>query len=454
MYHDQKNIDVIRKKHREGQVRRFFLGGLAVMVAALVVVLPLIGWSQPVTPTNGASNPISGTTGTFSTSVGSPIGNFTYVDGGIGRFATSVGVAQGGKICLNDPACSMWIEYNGTDMRFMLSSGEYMKINNASGKLTHTYPISTNSATTSYEYVGTDGQYFLKKAGASTGLWQNAGAAQILLDVAGVTVATFQSSGAISLGASSGSFSHAGAGNFSTASANGLVMTGNSAGIYINNAAATANYWQSGMSAANMSSTVAAIRLQTTNAADADDLKFAVQAGVAGAGGNVFTVDEEGDTQATSYNGMRIVRLAADQAIDDNASYDTIFSYTPPASKNINIYYSVSVIPSATTVGVQLRVSSADTGYVGNCVFTTYGISGTAASATAIESDIIAIAAAPADTAAAAACAAAAPCLIDVTCTLTSDASPGAILLEGQLETGTTNAPAKAGATYYTVTTN
>ena len=146
-------------------------------------------------------------------------------------------------------------------------------------------------------------------------------------------------------------------------------------------------------------------------------------------------------------------RLAADVGVNVNATYLPVFSYTPGASLNINFVAHLSYIASANTIGMQVRVMSADTGYAGNCAFTTYGVSGTAASATVNEIDIIAIGTNPADTAAAAACAAT-PCAIDISCNLTSDASPGAIVVEAQLETGTTSAPIKAGASYYLVVTN
>lgn len=59
-YHDQENIDRIRERNRQGKVQRFFLGGLAVMVAALMIVLPIIGWSQPVQGDNTGLGPLSG----------------------------------------------------------------------------------------------------------------------------------------------------------------------------------------------------------------------------------------------------------------------------------------------------------------------------------------------------------------------------------------------------------
>jgi hypothetical protein len=67
MYHDQENIDRIRARNKEGKIQRFFLGGLAVMLATLVVAAPLL--AQPMTPPNGANNAITGSTGTFSGAV-------------------------------------------------------------------------------------------------------------------------------------------------------------------------------------------------------------------------------------------------------------------------------------------------------------------------------------------------------------------------------------------------
>lgn len=100
-------------------------------------------------------------------------------------------------------------------------------------------------------------------------------------------------------------------------------------------------------------------------------------------------------------------------------------------------------------MGVQFRVSSADTGNVGNCFFAAHGIAGTAASATAEEYDVIAIGSAPADNATAAAGFTALN-VVEIFCQFTSDGTPGAVLLEAQLETGTSSINVLAGS-YYTL---
>ncbi len=131
-------------------------------------------------------------------------------------------------------------------------------------------------------------------------------------------------------------------------------------------------------------------------------------------------------------------KLTSPVAVAVNASYVTVFTITPQASKSNLLHMEVFHSASATTVGVQFRVSSADAGNVGNCLFQTKGIAGTAASATAEEYDNIAIGAAPADTAAAAASNTTLN-LVVIDCAFTSDGSPGGVLLEAQLETGTTS---------------
>lgn len=146
--------------------------------------------------------------------------------------------------------------------------------------------------------------------------------------------------------------------------------------------------------------------------------------------------------------GHRVVPLTGNVGVAASASYTTVFSTTPVASKTNLIEYHILHTASATTVGVQFRVSSADAGNVGNCWFSAHGIAATAASAVAEEYDVIAIGAAPADNGAAAA-GFTAMNLVDIYCQFTSDGTPGAVLLEAQLETGTTSINVLAGS-YYT----
>lgn len=150
-------------------------------------------------------------------------------------------------------------------------------------------------------------------------------------------------------------------------------------------------------------------------------------------------------------------KLGADVNVAVSASYVTVFTVTGATignSKNIELIFRVVHIATADTIGMQYRVLSADTGYVGNCYFRQCGISGSTVSASVCENDIFAIGTNPSDTGAGASCRTSAPCEAEIKCTLTSDASAGDVVLEAQLETGTTSAPIKAGSTYYTVTTN
>lgn len=152
---------------------------------------------------------------------------------------------------------------------------------------------------------------------------------------------------------------------------------------------------------------------------------------------------------APAAGGFPTGKLSAPVAVAVNASYVQVFSVTPGASLSHLLSFRILHTASATTVGVQFRVSSADTGNVGNCIFQAKGIAGTAASATAEEYDTIAIAAAPADNAAAAASSTALN-IVEIDCQFVSDGSPGALLLEAQLETGTTSINILPGS-YYTL---
>jgi hypothetical protein len=145
-------------------------------------------------------------------------------------------------------------------------------------------------------------------------------------------------------------------------------------------------------------------------------------------------------------------KLTSPVAVAVNASYVTVFTVTPGTSKQNQLEFRIMHAASATTVGVQFRVSSADAGNVGNCFFATHGVAGTAASATAEEYDVIAIGAAPADTGAAAAGFTALN-VVDILCNFASDGTPGNVLLEAQLETGTVSINVLAGS-YYNLVTN
>jgi hypothetical protein len=80
--------------------RRNVIGGaFALVLAVAVIVAPLAGLSQPVTPTlSGASNPVSGTTGTFSGDVtvkGLTVGADNLVVNGITTFNSTAVLPSG-----------------------------------------------------------------------------------------------------------------------------------------------------------------------------------------------------------------------------------------------------------------------------------------------------------------------------------------------------------------------
>lgn len=74
-------------------MKNIFLGIVAFTLAIVVVIAPVV-MAQPVTPSNGSLNPVSGSTGVFSTSVDSPTGNFTFVDAGFVRVDSAGTVAS------------------------------------------------------------------------------------------------------------------------------------------------------------------------------------------------------------------------------------------------------------------------------------------------------------------------------------------------------------------------
>lgn len=117
-----------------------------------------------------------------------------------------------------------------------------------------------------------------------------------------------------------------------------------------------------------------------------------------------------------------------------SASYCTIWSHTPAtASKGVFLVAHIIIDSNSATVAPQFRVSSADTGYTGTCY---WQLPLAAGSTTVPTADNVAIGTGPADTADTAWTDA--PRAVNVNCALLADASPGAILIEWQLETGTT----------------
>lgn len=119
-----------------------------------------------------------------------------------------------------------------------------------------------------------------------------------------------------------------------------------------------------------------------------------------------------------------------------SASYCTIFTI-PVTSTTAGVYLEASILidTDSTSVAPQFRVRSADTGYTGICNWEIFDKA--AATTTGPLYVNTAIAANPADTAGTT-WGTTAPQWVNVTCALQADASPGDIIIEWQLETGTT----------------
>lgn len=158
-----------------------------------------------------------------------------------------------------------------------------------------------------------------------------------------------------------------------------------------------------------------------------------------------------GSTTATWQWQPTFGRITGDVATTDAVAWTTAISYTPPASKSVFVTFNLIVSSSATANGVQLRPNTSEAGTIGSCVFWQPGISGTATSATAQEADIIAITSASGETAAAAANATTRfPWRVD--CAFASDASPTAVNIQVQAETGGSTATIHAGSSYTATT--
>ena len=138
-------------------------------------------------------------------------------------------------------------------------------------------------------------------------------------------------------------------------------------------------------------------------------------------------------------------KLGANVTCSASASYCQIFSVTPAASSGVALYAYLIVDTDSTTVAPQFRVSSADTGYTGTCHWTCLD-------AAAPRTDLVAIGAAPVDTADTA-WAGTDPRVVEVRCALLSDATPGAIAIEWQLETGVSPTQSVLSGSYYEVST-
>lgn len=129
--------------------------------------------------------------------------------------------------------------------------------------------------------------------------------------------------------------------------------------------------------------------------------------------------------------------LSADVTCALSASYCTIFTIPAAlitASRALEIDGRLLVDADSTTVAPQFRVSSADTGYSGHCQWTA---NESTVATDPPSTDIVAIGTAPADTGGTTWFSTAAQ-IVRVQCALVADASPGDIVIEFQLETGTT----------------
>lgn len=146
-------------------------------------------------------------------------------------------------------------------------------------------------------------------------------------------------------------------------------------------------------------------------------------------------------------SGPTILGANVDCAV--NASYCTIFTISGggiSASRGLYIEGHLNVDTNSTTVAAQFRVSSADAGYTGNCQW--IAPESTTAT-TAPATDIVAIGSAPGDTAGTT-WFSTAPVPVQFHCALLSDGSPGDIVVEFQLETGTSTQTVLRGS-YYTL---
>lgn len=161
--------------------------------------------------------------------------------------------------------------------------------------------------------------------------------------------------------------------------------------------------------------------------------------------GNAFSCGDD-DTAA---GGPTILTGQVNCAV--SASYCTIFSYTPSASKTIYLTANLIIDSGSTTVAPQFRVSSADSGYTGRCSWELFAAA--VATTTAPIWVHTAIGTAPADTAGTT-WGSVDPQPVELHCVLIADASPGAILIEWQLETGTSPTQSILVGSYYTAITN
>ena len=135
-------------------------------------------------------------------------------------------------------------------------------------------------------------------------------------------------------------------------------------------------------------------------------------------------------------------KLTADATCAVSASYCTIFSYTPAtASTGVALTAYVLIDTDSTTVAARFRVRSADTGYTGNCHWTLLDNSSP-------DYDLVAIGTAPADTGDTS-WGGTDPRWAEVRCSLLADASPGAIVVEWALETGTSPTQTVLSGSYF-----
>lgn len=139
----------------------------------------------------------------------------------------------------------------------------------------------------------------------------------------------------------------------------------------------------------------------------------------------------------------RSLTLPVDCAV--SASYCTIFSITPGTiSSGVAIYAQIVIDSNSATVAPQFRVSTADAGYAGACTWVTYAAADDTTTAPTYDNEPIQSSTDTADTAWVDG-----QRIAEVRCSLLADADPGAILIEWQLETGTSPTQRVEAGSYY-----
>lgn len=320
----------------------------------------------------------------------------------------------------------------------------------------------TVTATSGGGGAPTDATYITQTANASlsaeqalgslaTGILKNTTTTGVLsIAASGTDYAPATSGSAILKGNGSGGFSSAVSGtDYAPATSGSAVLLGNGSGAFSNYAGTSCtNQFPRSLSTAG-AATCASVALGsdvsgTLPLANITDSGTASQCLLSGGAGGDPAWGACGSSSGTFPTG----KLAADVTCAVSASYCTIWSITPAASQSVAIRAHILIVTGSTTVAPQFRVSSADTGYVGICTWTLYDKATATTTAPAYVNT--AIAAAPADTASTA-WPVTTITQVEVNCALQADASPGAILIEWQLETGTSPTQTVKAGSYYSM---